>query len=240
MKVALCMFGQPRVIRNQFTFQSHYDHIISKYDTDVYCHSWISDEEIKFEYSDWVNTDRRSTQDLHAGGIILEQYKPKKFLFEKPKTFSLSGKYRELAINSGRCPLGVYYWSENNESNLMSHLYSISKSISLSKDEKYDWIILSRYDNYIENIPSLYELEPNNLYLSNQYPHFIDVLMLGGQKQINTMDCFDDIPELCREINYFTPEEFKRASFKRKFESEKRTDIIVGIARTNTLDGLQK
>jgi hypothetical protein len=240
LKVALCMFGQPRVIQNKFTFQSHLDHVINKYETDVYCHSWISNQEKLFEYSDWVDVSKRLSQDISAKQIILEQYKPKRFLFEEPKQFSLTGEYRELAKNSGKCPVGGYYWSENNENNLMSQLYSISKSIRLLDGEKYDWVILSRYDNYIENIPSLYELEQDNLYLSNQHKHFVDVLMLGSQKEINTMDCFDDIPELCKEINYFTPEEFKRASFKRKFYSEKRIDIVVGIARTNTLDGLQK
>jgi hypothetical protein len=64
--------------------------------------------------------------------------------------------------------------------------------------------------------------------------------MFGGQEQVNTLDCFDIIPELCSEINYFTPEEFKRAAFNRKFQSEKRTNIVVGIARTDTLEGLQK
>ncbi len=240
MNVALCMFGQPRVIRNPFTFNSHEEHIIKKYNADVYCHSWISKEPKQFEYSDWVNSNHRSTEDISASEIILERYKPKDFLFEEPRHFSLTGKSRELAENSGRCPMGVYYWSENNEHNLMSHLYSISKVIKMSNRIKYDWIILSRYDNHIEHIPSLYELDSNNLYLSNQFPHFVDVLMMGGQNQMNTIACYDDIPELCGEINYFTPEEFKRASFNRKFEREIRVDISVGIARTNTLEGLQK
>lgn len=240
MKVALCMFGQPRFIQNNFTHQSHLDHIINKYDTDVYCHSWISTIPNKFEYSDWVKNQYKTHQDKFAADIILTKYIPKAFLFEEPMEFSLSGVYRDLAVNSGRCPAGAYYWSDNNENNLMSQLYSVSKAIRMSRNEKYDWIILSRYDNYIENIPQLDELDSDNLYLSNQYGHFVDVLMFGGQKQINTLDCFDIIPELCSEINYFTPEEFKRAAFNRKFQSEKRTNIVVGIARTDTLEGLQK
>jgi len=240
MNVALCMFGQPRVIRNDFTFNSHQEHIIKKYNPDIYCHSWISKEPKEFEYSDWVNPIRRSVEDSFASEIILEKYKPKHFLFEEPRIFSLEGKSRELAKNSGKCPLGVYYWSENNEHNLISQLYSISKVIKMSSQSKYDWVILSRYDNYIENIPSLYDLDSNNLYLSNHFPHFVDVLMMGGQEQMNTIDCYDDIDGLCSEINYFTPEEFKRASFNRKFEREVRVDISVGIARTNTLEGLQK
>ena len=40
MKVALLFFGQPRFLENSLPFESHKDHIINKYDTDVFCHTW--------------------------------------------------------------------------------------------------------------------------------------------------------------------------------------------------------
>lgn len=107
---------------------------------------------------------------------------------------------------------------------------------------KYDWVIISRYDNYIYNMPNLNELHPDELYLSTQHSHFVDVLMFGGQSQIESMICDDDstIEYLCNHINNFTPEEFKRVAFNRYYKAECRTNIGVGILRSLTLDGLQK
>jgi hypothetical protein len=239
MRVALCFFGQPRVIENPFTYQSHIDHIISKYDVDVYAHAWISGGERSLEYSDWVKDDARSTEHPNAAQIILDRYKPKKYLFEEPKTFSLDEASRDIVKACGPCPAGAFYWSPNNENNTMSQLYSVSKTIQLLDGESYDWVILSRYDNFIDYFPNLNELQPN-LYLSNRYEHFVDVLMFGSQPHISTLNCFDNIPELCRKINYFTPEEFKRTAFQTHYQSEGRVPIGVGIARSNSLDKIQK
>ena len=237
MRVALCFFGQPRVIENPHTYQSHVDHIISKYDVDVYAHTWISGGERELEYSDWVSRNTRSAEHPNAANIIIDRYNPKKYIFEEPRVFSLDEVSRETIKSCGPCPAGAYYWSLNNENNTLSHLYSLSNSIKLLDGESYDWVVLSRYDNYIDHFPNLNELDSNSLYLSSQYNHFVDVMMFGGQEHVSRLNCFDQIPDLCTKIGYFTPEEFKRVSYN---QPESRIYIGVGIARTNTLEGLQK
>lgn len=239
MRVALCFFGQPRVIENPFTYQSHLDHIINKYDADVYTHTWISGGKNPLKYSDWVKADARSSEHPNAAQNILAKYKPKKYLFEEPKTFRLDEASRGIVKACSPCPNGSFYWSPNNENNTLSQLYSVSKTLQLLEGETYDWVVLSRYDNFIDFFPNLNELEPN-LYLTNQYMHFADVLMFGSQPHIRTLNCFEDIPELCRKIDYFTPEEFKRAAFQTHYQSEGRVAIGVGIARSNSLDKIQK
>tara|TARA_R110002153_G_scaffold135870_2_gene285588 strand:+ start:3308 stop:4024 length:717 start_codon:yes stop_codon:yes gene_type:complete len=238
MKVALCIFGQPRVINNPYTHQSHLDHIINKYNTDIFIHTWISGEEESLEYSDWVDKELRTVEQSNSTEIILEKYNPKKYIFEKPKKFQLSNTSRNLVQSCKPCPAGGNYWSLNNENNTLSHLYSLTKSIQLI-DDKYDWVILSRYDNYITNLPDLNTLNSNNLFLSDQYSHFTDVLIFGGYEQIKTLACYDDIPNLCNDIKYFIPEEFKRSAFQTKYETEVRIPIGVSIARSNTLSKLQ-
>ena len=57
--------------------------------------------------------------------------------------------------------------------------------------------------------------------------------------QILTLACYDNIPNLCNDIKYFTPEEFKRSAFQTKYETEVRIPIGVSIARSNTLSKLQ-
>ena len=238
MKVALCFFGQPRVITNPYTSESHFHHIINKYDTDIYVHAWISGGGGEMEYSDWVNDESKTNEHPQSSEIILEKYNPKKYSFEPPRPFKLSSNSRKIVQACNPCPSGNSYWSLNNENNTLSHLYSLTKSIQLIEGE-YDWVILSRFDNYITNLPNLNNLNPNNLFLSNGYSHFTDVLVFGGYKQIKTLACYDDIPNLCNDIKYFTPEEFKRSAFQTKYKTEVRTSIGVSIARSNTLSKLQ-
>lgn len=226
------MFGQPRVINNPHTAQSHKKWIIEKYNTDVFTHSWISGEEIPFTYSDWVKNTYNDFEDKNTANIILDKYKPKQFKFEQPRLFMLDEVSRDKVKN-------LKYYSLNNENNILSHLYSLSASINLIK-ETYDWIIISRYDNYIKYMPNLTELESNKLYITADYgDHFPDHMIFGGQKQINTLNCYNILPELCDYIDMFTPESFKRSAFYKSNEIENRVRLEVGLARTLTLDNLQ-
>jgi hypothetical protein len=235
MKVALCLFGQPRLIENPYTHKSHHSWIMEKYDTDVYAHSWVSEDERPFDYSDWgIGMGLADVQVKYVKSIILNNYCPKKYSFEEPKTFSLEEDVRKKVQL-------LNYYSLNNEINLMSHLYSMSKSIELlDKSVEYDWVILSRYDNYIESLPDLNSLDKNSLYLSNRYQHFCDVIIFGGVDQISTLNCFEDFNNLCSIVGIFTAEEFKKAAYNRKYSEEKRVTIEAGIVRTLTLEKLQK
>jgi len=243
MKVALCLYGQPRHINNPYTWLSHKYHIIDKYKTDIFIHTWISGAKKEFEYSDWVNIEKRNAvESENASNLILKKYNPKKYIFEPPRFFSLDENSKITIKEKEKEYLkiwnGDFNWSENNENNTLSQLYSLSKSVELI-DAQYDWIILSRYDNYIYDFPNLYQLEKDNLYLDNKFIYnFSDVLIVGGQKQIETLNCFDKIPELCEKISYFTPEEFKRVAFQMKYK-EKRIRIGVAIARTDSLEKMQ-
>jgi hypothetical protein len=248
MRVALCFFGQPRSIKNPYTYLSHKEWIIDRYNADVFAHAWISGGEREMEFSDWVDSKFKieTKESTKAPDIILKNYKPKAYIFEPPKKFSLDEDSRMIIKRKEeeyqKKWEGKFHYSPNNENNIMSQLYSISKVIELLKNEnKYDWVILSRYDNYITDFPELYKLAKEYLYLSDKFTsNFSDVIMFGGQNQIETFDCFDKIPELCKKINYFTPEEFKRHAFYMKYKNqEKRIKIGIAIARSNDKDNLQ-
>jgi hypothetical protein len=232
MKVALCFFGQPRVINNPYTFDSHVQWIINKYDTDVFAHTWISGNATLFNYSDWVNSEYHDFEDVNTANIILNKYNPKKYKFEKPKQFQLNNDCRNKVQQ-------LTYYSTNNEYNTLSHLYSMSTSIALI-DDSYDWVILSRYDNYIKFMPDLSELNSNALYITNDYGnHFPDHMIFGGQRQLDTLNCFNLVPDLCNNVSMFIPEQFKQEAFNSLNESYHRINLKVGIARTLTLDNLQ-
>jgi len=86
MKIALCLSGQPRFVEK--AFPNIYENLIRGYDVDVFVHSWI-DEDKSYQFRNdgiWRNV----TQDVNINSKILDLYKPKKFLFEKPKTFNVN------------------------------------------------------------------------------------------------------------------------------------------------------
>jgi len=208
------------------------DWIIGRYDTDVYAHCWISGQEVGFNYSDWVNANYADVEDRNTASIVLNGYHPKHHLFEKPRSFTLDETSRSKVS-------GKEYYSANNENNMLSHLYSFTTSLGLV-DGSYDWVIISRYDNYIRYMPNLEELNSDRLYITTMYGnHFPDHIIFGGQKHMNSLKCYDIIPELCSKVETFTPEAFKRAAFYRLGELEERVRLEVGLVRSLTLENLQ-
>jgi hypothetical protein len=265
MKVALCFFGQPRLLNNPYTYLSHKHWILDKYNTDIFIHSWINNTNEEFNYADQVKIKEKELKD--SDKIILSKYKPKRYIFEKSRNFSLSEKNRNIIkqkIEQSESRWGSkdnLNWSINNENNHLSQLYSMSKSIELLQDDYYDWVILSRFDTYIITIPNFYNLNKNDLYVSNKYfdinadrNTFSDVLIFGGLDEIKSLNCYNNIDNLINNINIFEPEEFKLVSYYNKFKykikgysknlslpygAEKRIKIEIGVVRSNDLNDLQ-
>lgn len=248
MRVALCFYGQPRFINNPYTWLSHKLFIIDRYKTDIYAHTWISNKSVSLNYSDWVY--ERGIQIIdqveadNSSNIILKKYPMVNYIFEEPREFHLleESKNAVVAKEAERLknPNQISYYSLNNENNILSQLYSISKVIQLIKNKDYDWVVLSRYDNYITNFPSLYNLDNNFLYLDDRFLcNFSDPIMIGGQKNIEALDSFDKVNEYAKEINIFTPEEFKRVAYSKYSTNVKRIPIGFGIVRSDKLDKVQ-
>jgi hypothetical protein len=247
MKVALCFFGQPRFLNNPYSYISHKIWILDKYETDIYIHSWINKDNKECEYSDWV-INRQKLQNIkyetftEYNGIendIIKKYKPKKYIFEKSKDLKFSvydwEKLKEKEKKYYEIWNGDFHLSKNNEKNILSQLYSIDKVLNLL-DTDYDWVILSRFDNYIINLENLYNLNNNYLYIKDYHPNnFNDVLMFGGMKFVEPFKLYDKVSELVDDIEVFTPEQFKKVSFYKKYEKEKlkRYQFQVSIIRSN-------
>lgn len=81
MKVAVCLSGQLRTFEK--TYESIYNNIISTNSADVFIHSWDTGSH---EYG--IDKRRVYTNSLDMLDKVVDLYKPKKYLFEKPKDFS--------------------------------------------------------------------------------------------------------------------------------------------------------
>jgi hypothetical protein len=86
MKIAMTISGQPR--RLESGFYELNKHFLSKYDIDVYMHSWKDEYYYKYHYGQLMH---KYKADMSAYDKALELYQPKKHLFEKGIRFDSYG-----------------------------------------------------------------------------------------------------------------------------------------------------
>ena len=187
MKIALLFFGQPRFLDNPLPYLKHKKFFLDKHDTDVYCHTWW-EEEAKYDCSTWSRINTCET-DKDAIKKIQQMYKPVDLVFESPKKFSFKAESQESInqIIKKKWPRGHAHWNSNNDnySNILSQLYSIEQVCKLcaKSSEKYDFIVLSRFDNNIIEFPEdLHELDSGKFYISDLHPRFPDMVYFFSQK----------------------------------------------------------
>lgn len=138
LKVAVCLSGHMRTFENNF--QSFKDNILSKYDCDIFIHTW-----------DLMGSSFRFTDNkLHLVNIekyidkIESFYKPKKMVVEPFRLFDLNSLMKQRAV-PGRDASGT-----------ISMYYKIEACNSLKKEyEKennmlYDCVIRYRSDLYLD------------------------------------------------------------------------------------------
>jgi len=235
MKIALCLFGQPRWLENPFTYQSLKDRILSKYDNvDVYMHIWITppDEHIEtyFNGGNWQPAKGKGVELVNAKEILLDKYAPKKYKFEKQKHFdSIPGAEK------------VYWYQKENELPLISRIYSANESIKLIENpDSYDFIILTRTDIYYDTFPDLYSIKDEGLWVTDRYSGFTDVVILGTPTYMKYLLIESDLSELVKSMPIFTPEELlKSIYYSHTTVPPKHINMNVGIVRSNTLEEIQ-
>lgn len=216
-RLAICFYGQPRFIDNAVVY-GKYKEIIAKYDTDVYIHSWVSGtENFSMSASDW-SLRYGFVEKSNTISQLISMYSPKKFLFEPPQEFSLRAETREIVKS-------LRYYSPNNESNLISHLTSLGKSISLVDDPlQYDLFLITRLDAYMNVFPDLVSLDPNFTYyasgMANEGRYWIDGSFVVGSKYVRALNVMDKIDEISTTVPMFTSEEYTKHGYLKCFGAE--------------------
>jgi len=251
MKIALCLYGQPRFIDNPNIKIYLDDHLFNKYDVDTYCHFWYDDKLTTYSGSDWH--DKPSP--YYKGGdfykventleIINKVYNPIKINCESPKDFSKLFNNDELSIleNKKRNNSGENFFSLRNINNLLSHLYSIENSLNLVDLEKnYQFVILTRYDSLILKFPDLNSLQRENIYATNQHGWcgntycFTDNIFILDPNLLLGLKCFSNIKNIIDKIDMWTAECVKKQNIIFNYNEDiiKYIDLLVGVARNNT------
>jgi len=193
MKIALCLSGQPRCVKQGYEY--HKKNLLDRYDVDVFCHVW------------------------EAPGVEeVELYQAIATMIEKPLTNDLS-KYT-------RVPPPQPNWKVKDPARAAWNLtYSLMKANELcqSWEEKYDWVIRSRYDFALNVvIPFFDNLDNTKLYIPNcrmtpQRDFGNDQFAFSSQENMNKYaDCFNQIDKFYDNGTIMIGEEMMSANWKEK------------------------
>ena len=232
-KVALLLFGQPRFLDNPMVVDS-FAYLNSIFNIDVFCHTWWSEEENDYAFSEWTNM-KKCPVNKNSINIIKEIYNPKDLVCESSKEFPLNQKINKFFKE--KFPEDPF-WDKRHSNNIQSQLYSIQAVSRLFDEHKdsYDLVILDRYDTYlnrgysedISNLPSDY------FYLSNIHPRFPDMITIYGTQYLDwSSNVYDDFFDEKVYKSVWKPrcEAFKAGSFQKRFNiSDIRSIKIDSIA----------
>lgn len=152
MKVALCLYGQPRVYREGYNSLKK---LIDTHSLDVFCHFWYSEKHEPYTGPPWRKINN---QPLKKPEDLLSLYKPIKWLHEEPREFKVDTS--TVGFQKSR---GV------NASNILSQIHSrqsvrdILLDYCKESNTTYDYVIVTRYDILITKLPENIFAFANNI-----------------------------------------------------------------------------
>lgn len=222
MKVALAFYGQPRFCDNKQVQSDYLTNVINKYDTTVFAHAWYS-EKNEYDVSSWSGLTTHGVPD-NPLEIIQKVYSPRLIIHDSPMQWTFDVEISEYFEKK----FGVTtLWNKRNYSNLISQLWSIqriSDYLYLHQvyfKEKFDWIILARYDTILYNFPNLEELDPNKFYLPDNHRGFPDMISIFSPKFLSwSRNVYFDISDVYKDVVEPTPEAFKHQVFLKRFSQD--------------------
>lgn len=212
MRIAIVFFGQPRNIQNRISSISH-KFWARKLEVDFYGHCWFETSGTKTYFGgEHAKKFKISTK---APELLRKQYPNIALNFEEPKTSAElmsslnlddNEKHRILTEN----PLLPVF---------ISQFYSINKALkhfdTQSVGKKYDYIVLSRYDNFIASLPKARTIEKEKITLKANSGKlgFPDLLFIGSRNLLEGIDVYPELSRYLKSCKRITPELLKQEHF---------------------------
>ena len=225
MRVAVCIAGQLRNVEK--AFPNIYQNIILPNNADVFIHAWYDET---MNVTDGIQQSRCPGLPENIHLKTLDLYKPKKYIFEKPKDFSRSYK-NHIVVNPEwihavkdmnlSMPLDKCY--EHTIKCTMSMYYSFAKANELKElyaEEQglyYDYVIRLRFDLHVSSPILVKELDPNYLYYVNIHqPDSLisDWLNIGSNKIMNVYASIYNNLEYLNTFEFYKKSERPSTSFR--------------------------
>jgi len=203
MKVALCLSGQPRFVKEVAPYIV--ENLCQGYDVDVFFHLWF-DEDLQTKPYKYGGAGGWENQRIPSTAIddALKIYGPKLYKVEKSKVFKDSTmKTNYCYYPNGDLVPWSKHWEEEKEpnyiprivNNWISYHYGLNqvnllrKEYEYANDFKYDWVVKCRTDSVVQSKIRYEEYDPNVV----NYPGWLnqpdgminDYLDFGGPKAMN-------------------------------------------------------
>lgn len=228
MKVAVCLSGHMRKFNE--TFPTLNQHLLSRYDCDVFIHTWD-----KMGYGSSYKTDPNQHNTTHYLPEIEKLYKPKKIIVEESGFVEyLKSEGNRYAPHLIREPKHVGHMAS-----MFYKIYAANEIRKLHEREtgtKYDWVIRCRTD-LIFHAPVQIPLAKaaGRAYLCRQQcsPGWLSDQFAIGLP--NDMDLYSSfffhMEEYFSARNEFYPEKFMDWSMKKKNLTPEMIDLHFSILR---------
>jgi len=224
MKVAVLFYGQMRFVNNPWPVKSH-KQLESIYDVSYFGHLWNSNSDKLKHVSSWsrIKGNPFTSNDL---GQLKKNYNFISLEIEEPIDFLVTQRDKIDKIQNIQSKIGRKVNKETNLrdlSNTISHIYSMEKSIkrflNYENAKDYDWVILSRTDNFIVRFPDLRSLDISQdaIFISAHHDNFPDTVILSTPKNVKSLLAYSKLDEM---INFSPPvitgaaEKFKQVSIQ--------------------------
>jgi peroxiredoxin family protein len=222
MKIALCLFGQPRLLveSSQYILKN----LCEGYDVDVFFHFWF-DENLQKKPYKYGGAGGWEKQRIPPTAIddAIRIYNPKLYKVEKSKVFRDSTLHTDYAYYPKTAKLVPWsvHWHESDEpdytkrmiNNWMSYHYSVNqvnllrREYEYANDFKYDWVVKVRsdaepkqkihYENYDKSVVNY------SGWLNQPDGMINDWLNFGGSKCMNvfmsTFNIMETLMDKCTE-----------------------------------------
>lgn len=206
MKIALCFYGQPRNFIKAFPNIKKY--ILDKYDTDIFFHCWVDEENPTQNYS--VSPWRYNSTNINclvSLEVLKKVYSPKSFDYDSPKLFDITQYKNTLGYKKSRPHI------QSNFPNILSQCYSRYKVKNILKDYvgkngmKYDFVIGTRFDFKLEEFPDLSQLDQGYIYFTEH--HLSRPYIFNDNISICSLDNFYHLFNIYENCNILANGDFK-------------------------------
>jgi hypothetical protein len=230
MKIAYCLYGQPRNYLEGYKYIKEFldrNNKDNNLEVDFYFHTWITEDNNFYECSRYRFIQKHELiMPPNLLKKLIELYKPITFCFDKVKEFDAE-KYKDTLI---------YKNTKNkfNIKNILSQYYSRNRVRDLflnniqKKNIKYDFVITSRFDIFFNLLNvNLHNLDANKMYVSDMHKPSIltndNFLIMPPKYYIDCFNIYNDLDKISNNNEFF--KKLKENNFEMELNSEQ---LLIG------------